>query len=133
MAKLVHVEWKFKPRKPTQTVFPQTNSHIWARFKTNLESKAAFLCREMLNPPHPPIICPRLQTPGGGIRLSESHARSIRAAASLQLCCIIKKMERKKQLINSVRPLPPIALGNLLRSPRSVCPQIPARSPNFEW
>lgn len=65
MAKLVHVEWKFKPRKPTQTVFPQTNSHIWARFKTNLESKAAFLCREMLNPPHPPIICPRLQTPGG--------------------------------------------------------------------
>lgn len=66
MAKLVYVEWKLKPRKPTQTVFPQTNSHIWARFKTNLESKAAFLCREMLTPPPPPIICPRLQTPGGG-------------------------------------------------------------------
>lgn len=48
MAKLVYVEWKLKPRKPTQTVFPQTNSPIWARFKTNLESKAAFLCREML-------------------------------------------------------------------------------------
>lgn len=52
MAKLVHVEWKLKPRKPTQTVFPQTNSHIWARFKTNLESKAALLCRVMLTP-HP--------------------------------------------------------------------------------
>lgn len=51
MAKLVYVEWKFKLRKTTQTVFPQTNSHIWARFKTNLESKAAFLCREMLTPP----------------------------------------------------------------------------------
>lgn len=129
MAKLVYVEWKFKLRKTTQTVFPQTNSHIWARFKTNLESKAAFLCREMLTPP--PIICPRLQTlGGGGVRLSESHARSIRAAAALQLCCIIKKMERKKRLINSVRPLPPIALGSLLGSPRSVCPN-PSKEPQF--
>lgn len=75
MAKLVYVEWKFKLRKTTQTVFPQTNSHIWARFKTNLESKAAFLCREMLTPPtnH---LSEAANTRGGSACPNHMHAPS---------------------------------------------------------
>lgn len=77
MAKLVHVEWKLKPRKPTQTVFPQTNSHIWARFKTNLASKAAFLCRVMLTPhPHQSSVRGCKHQGGGSACPNRMHAPS---------------------------------------------------------
>lgn len=74
-------------------------------------------------------------TRGGEVRLSESHARSIRAAASLRLRCIIKKMERKKRLINSVRPLPPIALGSFARKSEVRLPKSQQGAPilNADW
>lgn len=75
----------------------------------------------------PPLVCARLQTPAGGSTKSESHARPIRAAASLHLCRMIKKTGKgrkvKEQLVNSVRPLPPIALGSFHPSPKVRLPE----------